>query len=158
MAKYIKFIPFLMLTGVLLFQSCGETPTGNNASETILFDKQGLVDSAWVNCCCTNVQRTITDTLDISAFSKIRISFDGFTNSDGSVVVIYYNTATASNIQLASFSNPDSVNGLHVNEFALPKEKVTLELRTIIFPPVCGANDLKYTRTRNFTITALLLH
>lgn len=148
-----KNIKYLLLLISLALYSCSNSPVQSPAvNETLLFQKSGLVDSAYVTCCCTSVKRSFSDTLNLTGYNKIKIQFNGYTNSDGSDVDIFYNTETHSNIQVYTVNDPDSLNGDHSIQIPIPSEKVILELRTIIFPPVCGENELKYTRSRDFKI------
>jgi hypothetical protein len=143
----------VLYTVIFSFSSCNENSIQNQSDNGILiFQKDGLVDSAFVTCCCTSVQRFFSDTINISAYSKIKIQFDGFTNSDGSMIDVYYNTDSSSNNSVITLRNPGSINGLHTIELNSPSPKVFLELRTTIFPPVCGENECKYTRSRDFKI------
>src|SRR5260221_13358323 len=152
MKRTLFFFPILLLALALLSvcsQNMIQTPSDNG---TVIFQKSGLVDSAYVTCCCTSIQRFLSDTLDCSAYSKIKISFDGHTNSDGSMIDIYYNTQTSNNNLVVTVRNQDSLNGIHTIEINKPANKLTFEIRNTIFPPVCGENECKYTRSRDFVI------
>src|SRR5438552_19162853 len=83
---------------IVMLYSCNEnTVQTSNDNGTVIFQKSGLVDSAYVTCCCTSVQRFFSDTLFCAGYSKIKIRFDGHTNSDGSMIDIYYNTDNSTN-------------------------------------------------------------
>jgi hypothetical protein len=143
----------VIIMGMMLLYSCSQNsvqaPQDNG---TVIFQKSGLVDSVYVTCCCTSIQRFISDTLTVAAYSKIKITFDGRTNSDGSMIDIYYNTENSTNNPVFTVRNQDSVNGFHTIEINKPANRLTFEIRNTIFPPVCGENECKYTRSRDFVI------
>ncbi len=66
----------------------------------VIYDRAGLVDSAVVNGCYSDTRRFFVDTLALAGYSKVKVEFDGLTNSDGSYIRVYYNTPDSSNIEL----------------------------------------------------------
>lgn len=151
-SRYKILIAFLFLA--VLFSSCGEdavvTPAAN---ETVLFEKSGLVDSAVVfGCYEYTVRHLVADTFSFAGYSKVKIMFDGFANSDGSRISVLYNTQNSSNINVYQVEDAGSVNGIHTFEFDKPSGDVWFEVRLYISPPVCGPGEFKYTRARDLKI------
>ena len=143
----------IMLCMTILIFSCNNNPVqNNNNTGQIVFTREGLVDSAVVTQCVPDTRRFFSDTLNFSGYSKIKVDFDGNTNSNGSIITLYYNTDTSSNSQVYQVQNITEVNGLHSFTFNKPSNILTFELRIYINPPVCGSGEFKYTRARDLKI------
>lgn len=138
----------------VMLSSCSEdavSPVVEN--ETVLFEKQGLVDSAVVyGCYAYTVRYFVPDTFSFNGYNKLKIMFDGFANSDGSSISILYNTQDSTNVQVYSVENERLVNRIHTFEFTKPSSSAWFELRLYINPPICGTNEFKYTRARDLKI------
>ena len=131
---------------------------GNNSvipvkdTGTIIFDRIGLVDSAVVNGCYPNTRRFFVDTLDLSGYSTVKVEFDGFANSDGSYIKVFYNTPDSSNVEKYSVEDALNINNHHEFEFSRPAERIWMEVRIYINPPVCGQGEFKFTSARDLRI------
>ena len=149
-----KLIILVSFVCAALFSSCGEdavSPIVTN--ETVLFEKQGLVDSAVVyGCYAYTVRYLVPDTFSFNGYSRIKVMFDGFANSEGSSISILYNTTDSTNVQVYYVEDEPSVNKIHTFEFTRPSGDAWFELRLYINPPVCGTNEFKYTRARDLKI------
>ncbi len=150
-----RFGILILLCFIAAFlSSCSEdgvSPTAVN--ETVLFEKSGLVDSAVVYGCYAYTTRYfVPDTFSFGGYSKIKVMFDGFANSDGSSISILYNTADSSNVQVYYVEDEPSVNKVHTFEFTKPSSNAWFELRLYINPPICGTNEFKYARARDLKI------
>jgi hypothetical protein len=145
----------LLCTGfaMLCFSSCSEDAVDPALNETVLFEKSGLVDSAVVNGCYPyTVRYLVPDTLELSSYAKVKVTFDGFANSDGSSISVLYNTADSTNVTTYYVVNQTGINKLHGFEFRKPSDMTWLEVRLYINPPICGENEFKYTRARDLKI------
>jgi len=142
-----------LIAAAFFISSCGEDAVQPNENRTLLFEKQGLVDSAVVyGCYAYTVRYFVPDTLEINSFSKIRIEFDGYANSDGSRISIIYNTPDTANVFVYEVEDQMYVNKYHSHSFQKPANMVWLELRLYINPPICGTNEFKYTRARDLKV------
>lgn len=133
--------------------SCGNdvsAPTGGQ--DVIVYEKQGLVDSAVVNGCYPTTRRFFIDTLNLSEYSELKIEFDGAANSDGSYIKIYSNTESSTNMENYSVEDIININAHHNFRFTKPADKVWMEVRIYINPPVCGEGEFKYTSARDLKI------
>lgn len=148
------FAVILLLASSVIFNSCGDdTVILLLEDETVLFEKSGLVDSAVVyGCYPRTISYYIPDTLDLNSFSRVKVMFDGFANSDGCSISILYNTADSTNVTTYYVEDALGVNKIHTTEFLKPANQTWLELRLYINPPVCGTNEFKYTRARDLKI------
>lgn len=148
-----KFYPISGLFLLITFFSCKDS--GVQYTEPLLiYEKAGLVDSAVVNGCYPDLRRYFTDTLSLSS-SKIKIEFDGLTNSEGCYIKVYYNTVNSSNNEIYSVTEPENLNQIHSFEYNLNEDKIVLEIRLYINPPVCGQGEFKFTRVRNLKVYQL---
>src|SRR2546422_7636094 len=87
---------------LLVFDSCSDNSVAPKENSQLIFQKEGLVDSAVVHQCVALTLRFFSDTLDLSSYERIKITFSGLTNSDGSFIKILYNTDTSSNTEIYS--------------------------------------------------------
>lgn len=149
----ILILSILVFASLFLLQSCNnDIVNTQEETSTLLFSKSGLVDSAYVTCCCLGITRFFSDTLDLSRYNKIRVEFNGFSNSDGSEINVSYITNSNITTQVFSIRNQTLLNGNHSFAFSKPADTLYLELRNIIYPPICGTFEFKYTRCRDFSI------
>lgn len=137
------------------FISCSETPVSTDAEEAI-FSLNGLVDSIVVHGCYSHTLRYFTPTsFDLKHYSHIKISFNGFSNSDGSSVSIFYNTDNLENINVYNAYNQAGINKTHSFMFPSSKSLTWFEIRLYINPPVCGKGEFKYISVRDLKITGI---
>jgi hypothetical protein len=149
-----RIIVLVSFISAVLLSSCSEDAVSPMAvNETVLFEKQGLVDSAVVyGCYAYTVRYFVPDTFSFSGYSKIKVMFDGFANSEGSSISILYNTADSSNVQVYYVEDEPEINKIHTFEYTKPSMNAWFELRLYINPPICGTNEFKYTRARDLKI------
>lgn len=150
--KNIFSIIIISFLSVLLY-SCGNDSSVNQVNnETLIYEEQGLVDSAIVTGCYAYTRsHFMNDTFSFSSYSKIRIEFDSYTTSDYSTVSVLSNNAVVTNEVLYSKNN-ENVNMLHSFEVISPGDSVWLELRLYMNPQVCGTNEFKYIRARDLKV------
>jgi len=150
-AKYIVIFCTLIFTFGLL--SCGDSnPAAGKQQDDLLYEDQDIVDSAVVTgCYAYTLRHFLQDTFDLSAYSKLRVEFDGFSTSDHSTISILSNSHSSTNDVLYSASN-ENVNMPHSFESAFNSDTLWLELRLYLNPQVCGVNEFKYTRARDLKI------
>jgi hypothetical protein len=138
---------------ILVLVSCGNNsvvPIENTG--TVIYDKVGLIDSAVVNGCYPNTRRFFSDTLDLSGYSKVKVEFDGHANSDGSYIKVFYNSYDSSNVEKYSAEDKVNINNHHEFEFSKPADRIWMEMRIYINPPVCGQGEFKFTSARDLRI------
>lgn len=119
---------------------------------TVIYERIGLVDSAVVNGCYPNTRRFFVDTLDLSGYSKVKVEFDGHANSDGSYIKVYYNSQDSSNVEKYSVEDELNINNHHEFKFSKPADRIWMEIRIYINPPVCGQGEFKFTSARDLRI------
>lgn len=124
-------------------------------NETLLYQEQGLVDSAVViGCYAYTRSHFLNDTFFFSPYNKIKIEFESYSTSDYATVSVLSNNAVITNEVLYSKNNGD-VNMLHSFEIPSPGDSIWLELRLYMNPQVCGQNEFKYIRARDLKITGI---
>ncbi|MEO8514309.1 MAG: hypothetical protein ABI543_12155 [Ignavibacteria bacterium] len=153
--KNINSLIIILLISLLLY-SCGKDNAVNNVNnETLLYQEQGLVDSAVVTGCYAYTRsHFLNDTFSFSGYSKIKVEFDGFSTSDHATISVLSNTVNVTNEVLYS-SNNENVNMYHSFEIAIPSDSVWLELRLYMNPQVCGQNEFKYIRARDLKVSGV---
>ncbi len=153
--KNIYSIIVICFLSVLLY-SCGIDSSVNQINnETLIYEKQGLVDSAVVTGCYAYTRsHFLNDTFSFSSYSKIRIEFDSYTTSDYATVSFLSNNAVVTNEVLYSMNN-QNVNKLHSFEVPSPGDSIWLELRLYMNPQICGTNEFKYIRARDLKVIGI---
>ncbi len=141
---------FLFMFGLM---SCGDdNPAAGKQQEDLLYEDQGIVDSAVVTgCYAYTLRHMLQDTFNLSAYNKIRIEFDGYSTSDHSTISVLSNSPSSTNDVLYSASN-ENVNMPHSFESGYNSDTLWLELRLYLNPQVCGVNEFKYTRARDLKV------
>lgn len=133
----VIFSIFILFTAVLM-SGCGNNPTGSNIEPEYsqIYQKAGLLDSV-VGTCSSFLVRTIPlDTLDFTAYSKLRISMDSFTDGDLSSVQIYrLVNDTIANIYYAE--GLQEINSQNVIVIDSPKDRKMYYVRMKLFSSVC---------------------
>jgi hypothetical protein len=148
----IKIVSIFILSALFLY-SCSDEVIQPLEQETLLYQEQGLVDSAVVyGCYAYTVRHFTNDTLELNNYTKLKVDFDGFANSDGSKISLIYNTSSSQNNFVYEVENQQMINKLHSYTFTKPDNMLWFELRLYINPPVCGENEFKYTRARDLKI------
>jgi hypothetical protein len=147
-----KFAVFI-LSVLAVVSSCNNSPvTPPSDDGVVIYNRAGLVDSAVVNGCYPNTRRFFVDTLSLAGYSKLKVEFNGLTNSDGSYIKVFYNSADSSNVELYHAEDETAINNNHSFEFNKPANTVWMEVRIYINPPVCGEGEFKFTRARDLKI------
>ena len=152
MKAAIITISFLLL---LMLVSCSDAPVQQSETETLLYEKPGLVDSAVVYGCYAHTVRFFADdTLSLASYNRVKIMFDGLANSDGTVISLIYNTADTA-VFVYEVMDEVGINKIHTFEFTPPAANTWFEVRFYINPPVCGTGEFKYTRARDLKIIGI---
>lgn len=133
LSKYIviTFILSLVVAG------CSKSPveTGSQKTETLVYEKPGLVDSITGTCSAYIVHTLILDSLDLSGYDEIKIEMNSYTDGDLSNVTLYYLRDTAVNI--FSLNGSGNINNTASYSATSPKTRIPLYLRLRLFSSVC---------------------
>ncbi|MBN1634687.1 MAG: hypothetical protein JW917_11030 [Ignavibacteria bacterium] len=148
--KYI-YLLLIIFSGTLLI-GCGNNPaeSPNQQEYNFIFQKQGLLDSI-VGTCSSFLVRTIPlDTLDFTAYSKLRITMESFTDGDLSSVQIYRLVSdTIANIYYAEGLLGVNTQGpVMINS---PKDRKMYFVRMKLFSSVCTGQYF-HLKVRNLNI------
>jgi hypothetical protein len=148
--KYI-FLLLIIFSGILLI-GCGNNPTEttNQQNYDLIFQKTGLLDSI-VGTCSTFLVRTIPlDTLDFTAYSKLRISMDSFTDGDLSTIQMYrvIDDTVANIFYLEGIQDINSSGTIEIDS---PKDRKMYYVRMKLFSSVCTGQYF-HLKARNLNV------
>ena len=149
----IFFHCLVLFSVVFLYASCGDENSVNaGASETLLYEESGLVDSIVVTGCYDYTRfHFLNDTFSFNGYNKLRVEFESFTSSDRARISFVGYDAAVSN-QILYTKNNEDVNMHHNFELSVPADTTWLELRLYLSPQVCGENEYRYVRARDLKI------
>lgn len=91
--KLFKLSLIIFFLSSIIFLSCSENVIENSNNQntgTLLFERNGLVDSVVGTCSTFLIRNIFLDTLNLELYSEIRIEFDAFTDGDLSSLSVYY--------------------------------------------------------------------
>jgi hypothetical protein len=133
---------YLLLFGVLSSCTGDKTNPVTQAqplSQTLIYQKPGLVDSI-IGTCSTFLVRTFyLDTLDFSQFTAGKFEKSAFTDGDLSEIKIYYlNAGTA--VTLFSLQGLNQINSAEATEFPSPGIKTTYFMQVKLYSSICTGN------------------
>jgi len=150
MRNILPYIPVLLLL-LIIPQGCSEDGLNSSApqTETLIYEKQGLVDSIWGTCSAYIVHTVIIDSLDTRNYNSLRFEMSSYTDGDLSNITLYYLKDTAVNI--FSFNGLSGINNTSAHITNSPMIKSNLYLRFRLYSSVC-TGQYYHLKMRNFRI------
>ncbi len=91
--KLVNLFLVIFFFSSIVFFSCSENVIENSNNQntgTLLYERNGLVDSITGTCSTFLIRNIFLDTLNLELYSEIRIEFAAFTDGDLSTLSIYY--------------------------------------------------------------------
>ena len=86
----MKYPVILILLVLAVVSSCNNSSVAPPSDDgVVIYDRTGLVDSAVVNGCYPDTRRFFVDTLSLADYSRLKVEFNGLTNSDGSYINVF---------------------------------------------------------------------
>lgn len=150
--NYMKNFKLLfILAGIVILNSCSENPqTIGSRNQSLLYQKQGLVDSLVGTCSSYLIRNFTLDTIDFSGYSNGVFEKDSYTDGDLSEIIVYYiNADTAVNI--VHLEGQSQINSTTQITFHPPVTKNKYYLRLKLFSSVC-TGQLYHLKLRNIRI------
>jgi hypothetical protein len=148
--KYLKIL-FVTFTLVIILQGCSESPVNNSVqTETLLYQRNGLIDSIVGTCSAYLVRTTIIDSIDIRNYNSLRIEFKAYTDGDLSNITFYYLDSGITN-DLFTLNGTGQINSTISYPVQSPKIKDNLYLRLRLFASVC-TGQYYHLKLRDFKI------
>lgn len=134
---FIAFIlSFVIITG------CSDNPVKTDAvkTETLIYEKPGLVDSLVGTCSAYLVRTLILDSIDTRNYNELKVELDAYTDGDLSHISFYNLIADTSN-NLLVLSGLNQINNTNSNVIPSPKIKDIFFLRLRLFASVCTGQN-----------------
>ena len=134
--KLNRILSTVIFVAVIFLSSCSEDIVNSNqeSTGTLLYERNGLIDSLVGTCSTFLVRNFFLDTLDFESYGNIRIEFNAFTDGDLSTISMYYVQDTAVHVF--------EVNGLEINNTGFvnvssPNITKDFYLRLKLFSSIC---------------------
>ena len=140
--KYVKKYLVLLILSFVIISSCSDNPVKTDAvkTETLIYEKPGLVDSIVGTCSAYIVRTLILDSIDTRNFSELKVELNAYTDGDLSNISIYYLNADT-NYNLFVLSGTSQINNTNSNVIPSPKIKDIFFLRLRLFASVCTGQN-----------------
>lgn len=140
--KYSRKYLFFLIFSFVIIQGCSDNPVNTDAvkTETLIYEKPGLVDSIVGTCSAYIVRTLILDSIDTRNFDKLKIELNSYTDGDLSNISIYYlNADTNNNVFVINGSS--QINNTSSNITSSPKIKDIFFMRLRLFASVCTGQN-----------------
>lgn len=138
--KLNRIFSAVIIFVVIFLSSCSEDIVNSNqeSTGTLLYERNGLIDSLVGTCSTFLIRNFFLDTLDFESYGNIRIEFNAFTDGDLSSLSFYYIQDTTVNLF--------EVNGLGINNTQavnIPSPNITRDfyLRLKLFSSICTGQN-----------------
>jgi hypothetical protein len=150
MKLYLAFI-LILVSYTIVFTGCSDSSvnTSSPQTETLIYEKNGLVDSIAGTCSAYIVRTIILDSIDTRDYKSLRFEMNSFTDGDLSNITLYYLKDTAVNI--FSFDGSNNINNTLSHTTISPGTKSTLYLRLRLYSSVCTGQYF-HLKMHNFRI------
>ena len=138
--KLNRIFSAVIIIVVIFLSSCSEDIVNSNqeSTGTLLYERNGLIDSLVGTCSTFLIRNFFLDTLDFESYGNIRIEFNAFTDGDLSSLSFYYIQDTTVNVF--------EINGLGINNTQavnIPSPNITRDfyLRLKLFSSICTGQN-----------------
>ena len=129
----------IMCAGIYLTGCSSDDITGTGsqlpATGQLIYEKPGLLDSLNGTCSAYLVRNFFLDTLDMSAYNKLRIELKGATDGDRSNLIMYYIDNGAMN--LIELEGLNEINGDITMTIPAPDKMSEVNFRMLLFASIC---------------------
>ena len=91
--KFVNLFLVIFFFSSIDFFSCSKNVIDNSDNQntgTLLYERNGLIDSVVGTCSTFLIRNIFLDTLNLELYRDIRIEFNAFTNGDLSTLSVYY--------------------------------------------------------------------
>lgn len=146
-----NFILIFILTGIVILNSCSENPLKiESRKQSLLYQKQGLVDSLVGTCSSYLIRNFTLDSIDFSRYSNGVFEKDSYTDGDLSEIIVYYINADTS-VNIIHLEGQSQINSTTQIKFHPPSTKNKYYLRLKLFSSVC-TGQMYHLKLRNIRI------
>ena len=150
--KFIEKYFIVLMLSFIIISGCSDNPVKTDAikTETLIYEKPGLVDSLVGTCSAYLVRTLILDSIDTRNYNELKVELNAYTDGDLSNISIYYLNADT-NYNVFVINGLSQINNTSSNTFSSPKIKDIFFLRLRLFASVC-TGQYYYLKIRNLKI------
>lgn len=123
----------------LIFAGCSKdnTVTSVTETETLIYQRDGIIESFGGDCSAVQVRTSSFGNLDLSNSRKIKFELYGMSDADLSSIVIYYLNENDEQINLVNLPHRDQINSTKTIEIDNPQYSGEILLRLTLKSSVC---------------------
>jgi hypothetical protein len=150
--KFIKIFSIILFASFILLIGCSDSPINNNntQSETLLYQRIGLIDSLVGTCSAYLVRTSILDSIDARNYNSLRAEFQAYTDGDLSNITFFY-LDSGITYNLFTLDGTNQINNTITYFIPSPKIKDNLYLRLRLFASAC-TGQYYHLKLRDFKI------
>jgi len=125
-------IALLLLIGVI--SGCSDNSVESN--ETLIYERNGVIESLGGDCSAVQVRTSSLGTLDLRNIRKVKFKLMGMSDADLSSVTIY-RVENGQNVFLLNLQNSEQINSTQELEIDTPGIETELFFRVTLKSSVC---------------------
>lgn len=132
----MKLINNLIFIFVLCLCSCSKDDAVSPASENLIYQRDGIIESFGGDCSAVQVRTSSLGNFNLADFNRLKFNFTAFSDADLSSISIYYihNDET---VNLVNLPHRDQINSTQAVTIDAPDYSGELFLRLTLKSSVC---------------------
>lgn len=127
----------ILLLPVILISGCGKDNPVTQKTETLVFQRDGIIESFGGDCSAVQIRTSIIDSLDFTNAGTVKFKFSGMSDADLSSIVIFYINSFGEQVNLVNLPHRDQINSTGMVEITAPDYSGELFLRVTLKSSVC---------------------
>jgi len=150
--RVAKIIFVSLFFSFLIIQGCSDSSVNTNSGQsgTLIYERNGLIDSLVGICSAYLVRTSILDSIDTRNYNSLRVEFTAYTDGNLSNITLYYlDSGIIGN--LFSLDGTNQINNTITYSTSSPKTKNNLYLRLRLFASVC-TGQYYHIKLRNLKV------
>lgn len=131
--KKISGILFLFL----IISGCSKENPVSESNETLIFQRDGIIESFGGDCSAVQVRTSSLGILDFTGSSGIKFTFSGYSDADLSSISVFYLDNNSQQVNLFNLPHRDQINSTQSIEIDSPEYQGEIFLRLTLKSSVC---------------------
>lgn len=143
----------ILIIFICLVSGCGLDDPVNTADETILFQREGIVESFGGDCSGVQIRTSSLNIYNLGQFENLKFDFSAFSDADLSSISIFY-ISEGETVNLMNLIDRDELNSSRTYSCESPEFNGELFLRLTLKSSVC-TGQIFHIEMRDLKVTGL---